>query len=86
MKVEVVRAWPGGFESRWLELAEGATLLEAVRASGFATHDVAGVAVYGERASDGRVLRDGERVELLGPLIADPKEARRKRAGQGRRA
>ncbi len=85
IKVEVVRAWPGGFESRLLELAEGATVAEAMRASGIALEGVAGVAVFGERATEARALRDGERVELLGGLIADPKEARRKRAGQAGR-
>ena len=85
MKVEVVRAWPGGFDSRLLELAEGATVAEAMAASGLALDGVAGVAVYGERVTPERPLRDGERVELLGRLIADPKEARRKRAGQAAR-
>ena len=85
MKVEVVRAWPRGFESRQLELAEGATVADAVRGSGMSLEGVAGVAVYGERVAEDRVLRDGERVELLCGLIADPKEARRKRAGQGTR-
>lgn len=85
MKVEVVRAWPRGFESRQLELAEGATVADAVRGSDMSLEGVAGIAVHGERVGDDRPLCDGERVELLGGLIADPKEARRKRAGQGTR-
>ncbi len=80
MKVEVIRAWPHRHEHRVLELHEGATVAEAVAASGIAAEGVAGFAVFGERAEPARVLREGDRVELLGPLLADPKEARRQRA------
>jgi len=38
------------------------------------------VAVYGERTRLDRVLTDGDRIELLGPLIADPKQSRGRRA------
>ena len=85
MKVEVVRAWPRGFEQRVLELADGATVDDAVRASAIGLDGVAGIAVHGERALPGRVLRDGDRIELLNGLIADPKEARRTRARRGTR-
>lgn len=37
-------------------------------------------AVYGRRVQPGYVLRDGDRLELLRPLIADPKAVRRARA------
>jgi uncharacterized protein len=38
------------------------------------------VAVFGERVDSGYVLSAGDRIELLRPLLVDPKEARRKRA------
>jgi putative ubiquitin-RnfH superfamily antitoxin RatB of RatAB toxin-antitoxin module len=81
MKVEVVRAWPRHHVSRVLELAEGATVADALLASGIDDTDAAGYAVFGERTEPDRRLREGDRVEVLGPLLADPKEARRKRAG-----
>lgn len=81
MKVEVVRAWPRRHVSRVLELAEGATVADALLASGIDDTGVAGYAVFGERAEPGRRLREGDRVEVLGRLLADPKEARRRRAG-----
>lgn len=81
MKVEVVRAWPRRHLSRVLDLADGATVAEALKASGIDDTDAAGYAVFGERAGLDRRLREGDRVEVLGPLLADPKEARRKRAG-----
>lgn len=80
IKVEVIRAWPRRFESAVLELREGATVGDALAASGFDTSDAAGVAVFGVNADAAHALRDGDRVELLRPLLADPKDARRKRA------
>jgi uncharacterized protein len=40
----------------------------------------AGFAVFGENRSLQSPLEDGDRVEILRPLQADPKEARRQRA------
>ena len=37
------------------------------------------VGVWGRKASPEQVLRDGDRVELVRPLLVDPKEARRVR-------
>ncbi len=40
------------------------------------------VGVFGKLSTRDAVLRDGDRVEIYRPLIADPKEARKKRAGK----
>ncbi|TKR33228.1 RnfH family protein [Luteimonas gilva] len=81
MRVEVVLAWPRKAESVRLELPEGACVRDAVKAAGWdGLSEVSGYAVYGQRAEAGTALRDGDRVELLRPLQADPKDARRKRA------
>jgi putative ubiquitin-RnfH superfamily antitoxin RatB of RatAB toxin-antitoxin module len=80
VRVEVVRAWPRRHLSVRLELPSGATVADAVRECGFGLEGVAGHAVYGEAAAPARVLRDGDRVELLEALRMDPKEARRRRA------
>ena len=84
MRVQVVMAWPDGYRAVELELAEGATVAEAV---GKAALDPDGAAVaqavHGVLAKPGQVLRDGDRVELLRPLLADPKENRRRRARGG---
>ena len=82
IRVEVVLAWPRRFEAISLELPDGATVADAVAASGLPREGTTGVAVFGERAEDGTALRDGDRVELLRPLLADPKEARRRRAAR----
>ena len=77
IRVELIRAWPRRHESLWLELPDGATVAQALTASEWEATDVA---VFGERANGQRVLADGDRIEILRPLIADPKDARRRRA------
>jgi putative ubiquitin-RnfH superfamily antitoxin RatB of RatAB toxin-antitoxin module len=80
MRVEVIRAWPRHHESVLLDLPDGATVADALKASGFDQAGVGAYAVFGERATADEGLREGDRVELLRPLQADPKEARRRRA------
>ncbi len=99
MRVEVIRAWPGRFESVWLDLPEGTCVGEAVARAAWPADAPPGMqgavrtwtgdrdrtvawAVFGQRVEADHVLRDGDRVEMLRPLQADPKDARRRRAGQ----
>jgi hypothetical protein len=42
------------------------------------------VGIFGKLAKLDKVLQPGDRVEIYRPLIADPKEARKKRAAQGK--
>jgi putative ubiquitin-RnfH superfamily antitoxin RatB of RatAB toxin-antitoxin module len=42
------------------------------------------VGVFGKLAKLDAVLHAGDRVEIYRPLIADPKEVRKKRAAQGK--
>ncbi|MBB5859921.1 RnfH family protein [Xanthomonas arboricola] len=87
MRVDVVLAWPDRCSSVSLELAEGATVAEAIAASGLAPdRPPAAQAIHGLVARADQVLRDGDRVELLRPLLLDPKEARRRRAGPSKKA
>ena len=52
----------------------------------FAEIDLASnkVGVFGKVAALTATLNDGDRVEIYRPLIADPKEARKKRAAEGK--
>jgi putative ubiquitin-RnfH superfamily antitoxin RatB of RatAB toxin-antitoxin module len=68
---------------RELTLAEGSTLHDALRASDI---DVPGldlatcpVGIFGKKKTPDTVLREGDRVEIYRPLVADPKDARRRR-------
>jgi uncharacterized protein len=83
--VVVAYAGPEGDVLENVTVAEGAPLADAVRASGIVERlrlfeAALGYAIFGERASAATPLRAGDRVELLRPLVADPKEARRQRA------
>lgn len=80
IRVEVVLARPRHCESVLLELSEGASVADAHNASGLGAADVAGYAVFGVRVTAATPLHDGDRLELLRPLVVDPKEARRRRA------
>jgi putative ubiquitin-RnfH superfamily antitoxin RatB of RatAB toxin-antitoxin module len=86
ISVEVVLAMPERQELVALEISEGATLADAIAASGLPEKfegfkvDPSMVGIFSEKASLDQVLRDGDRVEIYRPLIADPKEVRRQRA------
>ena len=80
--VEILRAWPHRFESMSLELPAGASVGDALAASGWDDADCSGVAVYGVRAAHDQPLRDGDRIEVLRALLADPKDTRRRRAAR----
>jgi putative ubiquitin-RnfH superfamily antitoxin RatB of RatAB toxin-antitoxin module len=68
-----------------VEVPAGAPVRVAIERSGLAATyglDLAAlaVAVHGRRATLETPLRDGDRVELLRALVADPRDARRLRA------
>ncbi|HFK2921174.1 RnfH family protein [Stenotrophomonas beteli] len=81
IEVEVVLAWPKQVLSRRLQLDEGATVADAIAAAGLdGSADCPAVAVHGVLARPQQPLLDGDRIELLRPLLADPKDNRRRRA------
>jgi putative ubiquitin-RnfH superfamily antitoxin RatB of RatAB toxin-antitoxin module len=86
IRVQVVYALP---QRQWiasLELADGATVGDALDADSVrrtmadAGSEPAGVGVWGRVVGTGHRLRDGDRVEIYRMLRADPKSARRQRA------
>jgi putative ubiquitin-RnfH superfamily antitoxin RatB of RatAB toxin-antitoxin module len=42
------------------------------------------IGIFGKAAKLNTLLTEGDRVEIYRPLIADPKEARKKRAAEGK--
>jgi len=85
MRVAVAYAAPGFEAVVEIDLAHGAVVADAVSASGLLEQSgidpaTLAFAIFGQRASAETPLRDGDRVELLRPLVADPKDARRRRA------
>jgi len=87
--IRVAVAWsprPGQAFEVTLELAGGASALDAIRASGALERhgevDIStqAVGIWGRTAALDTVLADGDRVEIYRPLTMNPKEARRLRA------
>ena len=88
--VEVIYALPDRQPLLQVELREGATVEDAIRSSGileaFPEIDLARnkVGVFSKLVKLDETVRDNDRVEIYRPLIADPKEVRRKRAEEGK--
>ena len=86
IRVEVVLAMPERQELVSLDVAKGTTVAEAIEISGLPEKfkgfelDLKSVGIFGQKADPAKVLREGDRVEIYRPLIADPKEVRRQRA------
>jgi putative ubiquitin-RnfH superfamily antitoxin RatB of RatAB toxin-antitoxin module len=92
INVEIVYAAPQRTVCKTLAVPDGATLAEALQQAAldpsFAGLDLmsAPVSIFGALARADQVLGEGDRIELLRPLAADPKAARRERVKQARRA
>ncbi len=90
IRVEVAYALPDRQAILAVEVPEGTSALEAARRSGIATRfegldlDNAKLGIFGKLVGPGQVLREGDRVEIYRPLIADPKEVRKARAARVR--
>ncbi len=90
IRVEVVFAEPRHQALLPVELPAGATVADAISASGierrFPEHDLAPlpVGIWGRRTGRDQLLSDGDRVEIYRPLAADPREARRTLAAHGK--
>ena len=81
ISVSVVWASPGQFESVALTLPAGARIELALERSGLLQkYQPAGLAIFGQRCDQTRILSNGDRIELCRPLVVEPKAARRRRA------
>lgn len=90
INIEVVYALPDEQILFRQSVPAGTTVAEAVRASGVLDKhpeiDLAGskLGIFGKLTKADAVVRDKDRIEIYRPLIADPKEVRRKRAEEGK--
>lgn len=86
VRIQVCYARPGFSFLRNLVMQEGTSLLAAIEGSDLLKEapeiDLAvnRVGVFGKLKPLDTVVRDRDRVEVYRPLIADPKDSRRKRA------
>ena len=86
IRVEVVYATQERQALVAVELPRGATVAQAIDASGLAAMfedfeaDPSRLGIFSRKVGPEHELRDGDRVEVYRPLLIDPKEARRQRA------
>jgi putative ubiquitin-RnfH superfamily antitoxin RatB of RatAB toxin-antitoxin module len=85
IEVEVAYAEPGRQYLRRITLAAGATIADAIAASGLEAGlgiDASPLAagIWSKQKPRDTRLADGDRVEIYRPRTADPKDARRRRA------
>ncbi|MGV6851519.1 MAG: RnfH family protein [bacterium] len=87
IKIEVSFAMPEHQELLELEVPENTSLFEAAKLSGIEAcykelelNENTLLGVFGKKRKHDELIREGDRVEIYRPLIADPKESRRKKA------
>ena len=90
INVEVAYALPERQLIVRLAVDAGSTAAAAIEQSGIVDRfpEIAAwrgrVGIFGMHITPEAILRDGDRVEIYRPLIADPKENRRRRAARGK--
>ena len=90
MTIEVAYAKPDEQLILEVQVPPGALVKEALAKSGIERHfpeidlTTAKVGIFGKLSKPDAELSPGDRIEIYRPLIADPKEARKKRAAEGK--
>jgi putative ubiquitin-RnfH superfamily antitoxin RatB of RatAB toxin-antitoxin module len=88
--VEVAYALPERQIILPLKVGEGTTIEQAIQLSKITEMfpeidlDSNKIGIFGKLRKADEVLKPGDRIEIYRPLIADPKEVRRKRASEGK--
>jgi putative ubiquitin-RnfH superfamily antitoxin RatB of RatAB toxin-antitoxin module len=86
IRVEVAYATPGKQTLLSIEVPPDCTVVEAIGLSGIREEypeigmEPEAVGIFSRKVPLDHRLRDGDRVEIYRPLLADPKEMRRQRA------
>ncbi len=91
-EVEVAFAKPNDYQILSVQVDYGTTVLDAAKKSGISDFypeidwDTVKLGIFGKVVSKAMVqtVKDGDRIEVYRPLIADPKEVRKRRAEQAR--
>ncbi len=90
INIEVVYALPHEQMLLRQQVPAGTTVAEAIQASGLLQKypeidpGSSKLGIFGKLTKPDTVLREKDRIEIYRPLIADPKEVRRKRAEEGK--
>jgi putative ubiquitin-RnfH superfamily antitoxin RatB of RatAB toxin-antitoxin module len=86
LRIEIVYALPEAYWRQEVRMPAGSSVAQALavmdrsRFPADLVVDTAYLAVYGQRVSPSYRLHDLDRIEVLRPLLRDPKDNRRQRA------
>ena len=80
MRVEVLFVNEAGVMAETVEAPDGAAASEVLGLAGASLPAGAGLAVFGRRIEPSTKLHEGDRLEVAGALVCDPKTVRRVRA------
>ena len=90
LRVQVCHALPDDAYLETLSMPADSTIAQTLKASGLGARfpallpaverGEAKVGIFGKVKTPDTLLRDGDRIEVYRPLLADPKETRRRRA------
>lgn len=89
VRVEIVLGLPDRQQLVCVDVSQGTSCASAIGQSGigadFPDIDLGSnpIAIWGKPASRHDILKNGDRVEILRPLVSDPRDARRQRADKG---
>ena len=90
ISIEVVYALPDKQTLLECSVPSGTTVMEAIHLSNMLEKHpeidlaVNKLGIFGKLTKADAVLRDKDRIEVYRPLLADPKEVRRRRAEEGK--
>lgn len=90
INIEVVYALPHKQTLLKQQVSAGTTVQDAIQASGILNKHpeiditTSKLGIFGKLIKPDTVLREKDRIEIYRPLIADPKEVRKKRAEEGK--
>jgi putative ubiquitin-RnfH superfamily antitoxin RatB of RatAB toxin-antitoxin module len=90
IKIEMVYALPHEQTLLKLEVPANSTIADALKLSGLTEKypeidlEKGKFGVFGKLSKTDAILREKDRIEIYRPLLADPKEVRRKRAEEGK--
>ena len=91
IQIEICYALPDQQKLLQLTFSEGTTAQQAVSKSGIQKMfpeiemDHLKLAIFSAIIENDYPLKEGDRIEILRPLLADPKEVRKKRAAAGKK-
>ncbi len=86
ISVELIYIKPGSQNRLTLKLPQGSNISQAINRSGLLRHfpeidlSINKVGIFSKIQPVDTLLNEGDRIEIYRPLVADPKEARRRRA------